>query len=312
MSFKKSYEVYCLISALIFLIIAISQPSINIQYLQKNYLFIVDVTQSMNVQDMALSGKPISRLEYAKQLLKDTVKTLPCGSQAGLGIFFKTTATILYAPIETCSNYNIFWATIDHLDWRMASQGNSNIRVGLLSTATYLATSNADISQVIFMTDGQEAPPLNIFTKISLADWQDKHQWLIVGLGGYKPIPIPKLDAKNAVIGYWSNDAIKLNPASNVDEGHNGGRDNSIANESYEYYLSQLDEPYLKELASDIGAQYIKTSSSEELIKAINKQSSSTQFRTKLALNWVFALMALLLIIAIYIPDMMFHIKKRL
>ena len=163
MSFKKNYEIYCLLIALTLLMTAISQPSINITYPQKNYLFIVDVTQSMNVQDMVMSGKPINRLENAKQLLKDTVKTLPCASQVGLGIFFKATATLLYTPIETCSNYNILWDTINHLDWRMASQGNSNIRLGLLSIASLLITGSDDIAQVIFMTDGQEAQPLNIF-----------------------------------------------------------------------------------------------------------------------------------------------------
>lgn len=309
--FKKHYDLIFLVGSLILLLIAVCQPSINIMRQQKNYLFVVDVTQSMNVQDMKLSGKPISRLEYAKKLLKDTVKVLPCGSQVGLGIFFKTTAAVLYTPIETCSNYHILWDTIDHLDWRMASQGSSNIRIGLLSISSLLITSNNDITHVIFMTDGQEAQPLNIFTKVSLADWQAKHAWLIVGLGGNKPTPIPKLNTKNEVIGYWSTDAIKLNPASNVDEGHNGGRDNSVATEPYEYYLSQLDEPYLKELSSDISAQYIRAGSTEALISAINKQPSNMQFRTEFALNWAFASAALLLFIARYIPDIMFHINKR-
>lgn len=309
---KKHYEVICLTGALMTLLIAIAQPSMNMMRVQKNYLFVVDVTQSMNVQDMTLSGKPISRLEYAKQLLKESIKALPCNSQVSLGIFFKTTATLLYAPIETCSNYHLLWDTIDHLDWRMASQGNSNIRIGLLSIASLLVTSNDTISHVVFMTDGQEAPPLNVFTKTSLTKWQDTRPWLIVGLGSNKPTPIPKLDANNAILGYWSTDAIKLNPASNVDEGHNGGRDNSIATEHYEYYLSHLDEPYLKELASNIGAHYIKASSSEELIATLNKQPSTMQFQTKLALNWAFALIALILMTSVYIPDIIFSINKRL
>ena len=305
-------EVVLLISALIMLLIAIARPSINTMRVQQNYLFVVDVTQSMNVKDMSWSGTPITRLEYAKQLLKESIKTLPCDSQVSLGIFFKTTATLLYTPIETCSNYHLLWDTIDHLDWRMASQGNSNIRIGLLSIASLLVTGNDTISQVIFMTDGQEAQPLNVFTKTSLTDWQDKRPWLIVGLGGNKPTPIPKLDTKNAVLGYWSTDAIKLNPASNVDEGHNGGRDNSIATEPYEYYFSRLEEPYLKELAADIGAQYIKAGTSQQLIAALNKQPSSMQFQAKFALNWIFASLALLLMIALYLPDIISSINKQM
>ncbi len=73
-------EVVLLIGALIMLLIAITQPSINVVRAQNNYLFVVDVTQSMSVQDMTLSGKPISRLEYAKQLLKESMKKHPKGS----------------------------------------------------------------------------------------------------------------------------------------------------------------------------------------------------------------------------------------
>ena len=309
---QKNHETICLIGALIFLLIAMCKPYTNIKQERKSYLFIIDVTQSMNVPDMRLSGKPISRLEYSKYLLKNTVKNLPCGSQVGLGVFFKTTATLLYTPIETCANYHVLWDTIDHIDWRMASQGNSNIRIGLLSIESLLATNGDDIAQVILMTDGQEAAPLNIFTKVSMTKWQGKQPLLILGLGNSKPSPIPKLNDKNQVIGYWSTDAIKLNPASNVDEGHDGGRDNSIANEPYEYYLSKLDEEYLKELSTEIGAKYINASSVEALITGISQLPSEIKFSVKFALSWLFATLALLLMIAGYIPEIISQMNKRL
>ncbi|MES2501471.1 MAG: VWA domain-containing protein [Pseudomonadota bacterium] len=308
---QENHETICLIGALIFLLIAAYKPYINIKQERKSTLFIVDVTQSMNVQDMAIQGKPASRLEYAKQLLKETVKNLPCDSQVGLGIFFKTTASLLYTPIETCANYHVLWNTIDHMDWRMASQGNSNIRIGLLSIEALLATNGDDIAQVVFMTDGQEAAPLNIFTIVSMTKWQGKQPLLIVGIGNEKPSPIPKLNDKNQVIGYWSTDAIKLNPASNVDEGHNGGRDNSIANEPYEYYLSKLDEVYLKELSTDIGANYVKASSVDALVAAISQQPSNNQFSVKFALDWLFAAIAFILVIAGYLPDLLFQMSKQ-
>ena len=309
---QENHETIFLIGALIFLLIAMCNPYINIKQARKSYLFIVDVTQSMNVPDMHLSGKPISRLEYSKYLLKNTVKNLPCGTQVGLGVFFKTTATLLYTPIETCANYHVLWHTIDHIDWRMASQGNSNIRIGLLSIESMLATNGDDIAQVVFMTDGQEAAPLNIFTKVSMTKWQGKQPLLIVGIGNSKPSPIPKLNDKNQVIGYWSNDAIKLNPASNVDEGHDGGRDNTIANEPYEDYLSKLDEAYLKELSTEIGAKYIKAGSVEALITGISQLPSHIQFSVKFALNWLFDTLALLLIVAGYVPEIISQSSKRL
>lgn len=43
----------------------------------------------MNVSDMAWHGKPVSRLEFSKALLKQTIKDIPCHSRVGLGLFLK-------------------------------------------------------------------------------------------------------------------------------------------------------------------------------------------------------------------------------
>lgn len=228
----------------------------------------------------------------------------------GLGVFFKTTTTLLYTPIETCTHYHILMNTLDHIDWRMASQGNSNIRLGLLSASSLLKSSIDHIAQVVFITDGNEAPPLNVFTSTDLKDWQDSRTWTIVGVGGNKPMPIPKLDSQGNTIGYWSTDAIKLNPASNVDQGHNGGRDNSIATEPYEYYLSQLDSVYLKKLATEIGAYYHQASSTQAFLQTLNLHSPVVRVETLLDLNRLLALISLLLITAIYVPDVLAHIQK--
>ncbi|MDP3607753.1 MAG: VWA domain-containing protein [Methylophilus sp.] len=300
---RKHYDMGCLCGALLFLLLAIYQPTITSVYPQKNILFIIDVTQSMNVQDMAWKQNPISRLNFTKQLLKETIKQLPCGTQVGLGVFFKTTAALLYTPIETCAHYHVLESTLNHVDWRMASQGNSNIRLGLLSTAALLNSSIEDIAQVVFITDGNEAPPLNVFTHTNLSKWQDSRAWTIMGVGGNKPVPIPKLDTQDNIIGYWSTDAIKLNPASNVDQGHNGGRDNSIATEPYEYYLSQLDASYLQELSTQIGAQYLKATTAEALIHALNQHAPSVHIKTQFALNRLCALISFMLMIAVYVPD---------
>ncbi|MDX1915111.1 MAG: VWA domain-containing protein [Methylophilus sp.] len=310
MILKINYDLIILVTALILLLIASSQPSVKIMRQQKNYMFVVDVTQSMNVQDMPFAGKPISRLAYTKQLLKQTIENLPCNTKVGLGIFFRGSAALLYTPIETCSNYHALLDTIDHLEWRMASHGSSNIRLGLQSISSLLTTSNVSAS-VMFFTDGEEAPPLNIFSKTNLSGWQDARGWLLVGIGGNKPTPIPKLNANNEVIGYWSTYSIKIEPATQVNEGANNQRDESIATAPYEYYLSKLDEPYMKELASDIGAQYIKADNAENLIIAMDNLPSNAYEQTKLELNWILALFALLAMLSSYIPDVMHKINTR-
>jgi len=57
---------------------------------------------------------------------------------------------------------------------------NSSIRIGLLSIEALLATNDDVISQVIFIMDGLEAAPLNIFTKASMTIWQGKQTLLMM------------------------------------------------------------------------------------------------------------------------------------
>ena len=256
-SIRKHHEFIALGGAFILLLIAASEPSINVKANVINHLIFIDVTQSMNTLDMTLDHKQVSRLEYTRHLLQDTVSNLPCGSRIGIGVFFKSNITLLFNPIETCSNLNVLHESIGHIEWRMASRGNSNIRLGLQSMADL--TINADYPfNVVFMTDGQESPPLNAISKTSLASWQGGKNWLLVGIGGDHPMPIPKLDNRNEIIGYWSIYSIKIAPGAAVNDGTGSARDESLATEPYEYYLSQLDETYMKELAFDIGGNYLR------------------------------------------------------
>lgn len=303
------HETIALSIALILLISASSKPTIELKRNISSYMILIDITQSMNVGDMLLNGQPVSRLDYTKQLLKNTIKNLPCNTRVGLGIFFKADVAFLYLPIETCSNLGLLWDTIDHLEWRMASRGNSNIRLGLLSMATRLLTMDKP-TNVVFITDGEEAAPLNAINKTSLSGWHGGADWLLVGVGDTKPSPIPKLDANNQTVGYWSIYSIKISAGIAVNEGPNNIRDESYASAPYEYYLSNLDELYMKELASDIQGHYLKAGSSTALTNAMLNQQISYRDNTSYDLSWILALGALLSIASMYISELPIFYQK--
>lgn len=272
----------------------------------------VDVTQSMNAKDMLISGQAISRLEYTKHVLKKAIKKLPCGSKIGMGVFFRANFVDLYNPIEVCRNYDVILDTIDHIEWRMASQGSSNMLLAIREIQDFYQYQDLSEStdKIVFITDGDEAPPLNPLTKVSLSEWQGDPGHLIVGVGNNRAVPIPKLNSKNETIGYWSTYSIQIAPASRVNEGANNVRDDSLATDPYEYYLSKLDEPHLKEIAKNIQANYLKLGNEETLAKAILKQSSIfSRLVSKLSPSEIFAVFACLFILAIYIPDIIFRIK---
>lgn len=302
-TFRLHRETIVLSFALLLLIAASINPTITLQREITSYLIFVDVTQSMNVVDMSVNGQPVSRLEYTKHLLKKTIKQLPCHSRVGLAIFFKADVALLYTPVETCRNQILLEDTIDHLEWRMASRGNSNIRLGLQSIAARLVTMDVP-ANVVFITDGDEAAPLNAINKTNLSGWIGGSDWLLVGVGGKKPSPIPKLDANNKRVGFWSIYSIKIAPGIAVNDGSDSARDESYASAPYEYYLSKLDDSYMEELATDIKGNYMNASSSKTLTHAMLNQKTSYKDQTEFNLSWLFALGALIFILSLYIADM--------
>ena len=56
-------------------------PDVTLERALFEHVVVLDVTQSMNVTDAQLDGKPVSRLAYAKHALRESLLQLPCGSK---------------------------------------------------------------------------------------------------------------------------------------------------------------------------------------------------------------------------------------
>jgi mxaL protein len=299
----KRLDALLLIAALLLLLAALFRPAISLKQNLHNYLFVVDVTQSMNTADMRVSRQPASRLAYTRQLLQQAVAELPCGTNVSLGVFSAESIALLFTPIEICRNYDVIQDSIAHLEWRMAWRGNSRLRFGMQSV-TAILNSMPVPAQVVFFTDGDEAPKLNAVNKLDLTGWQGGNGWLIVGVGGDEPFPIPKFDSEDRILGYWAYSNSILAPVQVQSEESIGSRDNSIATEDYNRYLSQLDEPYLKELSNEIGADYLKATNAGLLTQAMQKQKPAGQDISDFKIDWLLILAALMLMLIGYLPDL--------
>jgi mxaL protein len=287
--------------ALIGLAIATVNPKIQLSINVNNYMFVIDITQSMNVKDMQIDKRPISRLNYALQLISISLKELSCGTKVSIALFANAEVVPLYVPIEVCENFGVIQDTLNHLEWRMAWRGSSHLRLGLID-AGRVSLTLPEPTKIIFLTDGDEAAPLNAITKVDLHPMQGSNSWLLVGIGSQEPSPVPKFNSKDEVIGYWSQYATKIEPSQIVNEDSVGKRDDSIATDPHEYYLSALREDYLKEVVSDINANYVRADSQVKLLAAINKLPSAGKSPTFVETGWIFALLSALFVIADYLP----------
>ena len=273
--------------ALLFLLTAIFIPPFNVSRTTYDYLVVFDITQSMNVEDYDLNGVPTSRLAFAREAVRRTLHELPCGSRVGWGVFAEYRTLVLLAPIEVCSNYNDLLASLDRIDGRMRWGNASEISKGLF-WAMRGARDVGGHPRVLFLTDGQEAPPVE---GEGLAMFDDLRRgdiggWLI-GVGSYTPRPIPRTDADGRPMGFWHADEVvqRDNPAS--------GRAAAVSHE----HLSEVREPYLRTLAREAGFEYLHMNNLNSIREAMLHPRFAEQRRAPTDFAWLAAAAALVTLV---------------
>lgn len=307
---KAHYETVLFILAGLFLILAFFKPEIQLKQDVHNYLLVADVSQSMNAEDMKLNNKPVSRLVYTQHMMKEVVKSSSCGTYVSLGVFAAENVALLFMPLEVCKNFDIIIDTIDHLEWRMAWSGNSRMTFGVKAAEATFAYLNTP-AQMLFFTDGDEAPKANGINKLDISDVRIGENVIFVGVGGHEPSPIKRFNAQNKYVGYWGTDAaaesagggIMYNDASKDDP------DPPVAYAEFDRFLSQLDTEHLKDMAKEIKGQYIEAQDKPAFYEFIQSQSPAAKFVTGYSVRWIFLIIAGLLVLSTYIPDV-YHINK--
>ena len=286
---------------LLCILFAIFNPKIKVTRNIYNYIFVVDISQSMMTQDIEINNQNISRLNYTKKTIKEIIGKLPCKTKVSIGMFAGVSVAATYTPIEVCNNFSAINKTIDHLDWRSTWSGNTRLRESTVNLAR-LIRSFPESAQVVFFTDGEEAPRLHAFNTRDLNQFQGGTDWLFVGIGSDKGTPIPKYDAENQLIGFWSNDSFALQPGiAQISESNIGTRNDSVASGESDRYLSKLDEKYLISLAKIIRGDYIKGDNINNIMSKMKEQKAAWRDKSDFQLRNIFALLALIFFIMRFI-----------
>ena len=232
---------------------------------------VIDITQSMNVPDQRLNGKPVSRLALAKLHLRQTLSELPCGSKVGWALFTEHRSFLLFAPVEVCAHLDELRSTLDGIDNRMAWIGASEVAKGLYSGLS-IARQLPGKPALVFVTDGHESPPLNPRHRPRFDLKPGEVAGLVVGVGGLVPTAIPKTDPLGRPLGPWTEtDVLQVDPRS---QGRGGSVDSERMVEQGDdaaapaapaaglgatpgsEHLSSLRENYLELLAGEAGLGY--------------------------------------------------------
>lgn len=302
---KDNYETALYLTAALLLVFALIKPQIQLKQAVHNYLLVADVSQSMNAEDVKLDNKIVSRLAYTQHLMRRIVETSACGTYISIGIFASDNVALLITPLEVCANYDAIADSIDHLEWRMAWKGNSRISFGIRAAANTLDSLNVP-AQMMFFTDGDEAPRVNVTIQQDLSGIQIGKNFVFVGVGGSEKIGIPRYNASNKKVGYWpisdnnNAGAVGVNYADpSLDD-----PDPPVASAEYDRFLSKLEAEYLKGLAGDIKAKYITGADTLEFYDFVQQQKPAASFVTAYSVQWLYLSIALLLLLCTYVPNL--------
>lgn len=284
--FEKDSRLIAL--ALALLLAAVFVPPLKLPREAHDAIVVFDITQSMDVEDQALDGVPASRLAYARESVRRALRELPCGSHVGWAAFAEYRTLLLLAPLEVCGHYSDLLASLELIDGRMRWANASQVSKGVfwsVRAAKELGSNPA----VVFMTDGQEAPPM---ASAELAVFDDVKPgeipgWLI-GVGGDAPQPIPRTDDQGRRVGYWrADEVIQLDTAAAPRE-----------------HLSNLREPHLLAIARQLGFEYARLAGPATLQAALSDPRSGRRRAVPTELHWLPALAALALLVLRFWPDL--------
>ncbi len=270
---------------------------------------VMDITGSMNTRDMSDPYGSQTRLDAAKQSLIDMIPNLPCQSRLGLGIFTERRSFLLFEPVDVCSNYDALVGSISGLDWRMAWQGDSWIAKGLYSAIDIAGSLNANL---IFLTDGQEAPPIPASGVPEFDGKIGAVKGLIVGVGGTEKVPIPKFDDEGRQIGvYGPADVEQENrvglppPGMENREGYNPrnapwGGEAAVGDE----HLTSVKTAHLEDLSARAGLDYVELQKTSNLASPLRADARPRLVSVLTNLAYIPAGLALLItVIAYALPE---------
>jgi mxaL protein len=277
---------------------------------------VFDITESMNVRDSGEHGK-LARLDAARRAVDEALLALAqsCTNQVGLGLFSAHRTLLLFEPVEVCSHLHELRKVVAGIGPQLAWESRSEVAKGLYS-GLVLARQLPEPTRLVFITDGHEAPPLNlelqpVFNKGAPGDVAG----LIIGVGGDIPAPIPKLDDEGNLDGYWAADEVQQVDTASLGRTAADGTTVKLVGVDVSKtelqqriaagseHLSALREDYLKRLADETKLAYFRLEQPQDLVQRLLAGDFAEYPQVASEVRWLYGVLALLLLLSILLLD---------
>jgi len=239
-----------------------------------------DISQSMDVEDVDLDGRTVSRLTLARAAAAALVRALPCGSRVGWSATVAQRTLMLTTPMETCGHYDALLSTLANIDGTLRWSQGSSVGKGLHQSLRAAAALEGEVA-LLLLTDGHEAPPLREgATGFPKPDADVRVRGLLGGIGSEVAMPIPKSDERGLPTGtFWTADEVvqrtEAGPASREQ-------------------LSRLEEAHLQALSRLAELEYARVTSPDVLARAAVQARHAARGPRARDLRWIPLTLALL------------------
>jgi len=285
--------------ALVVLLPVFAAPKLRMEGGTYAWLFVIDITESMNVRDVDARKPNESRLDRAKTSVVAALANLPCGSTAAVALFAGTDTVTLFEPLEVCAHFPAIEETVRNIDWRMAWDGDSRIEAGLVNAIGEAEKRHLDL---VFITDGDEAPHVEVPRLGDLLALRGPvHGWLL-GVGSAEPHPVPRLDADNRIVGYWTaidaaSQGFHPNLVESIEHASTEDLEKTGALDEVVEHRSALRAAYLKQLGTAAGLGYETADSDDALARLAVDAKLQRQQNAERDVRFVFGLAAAFLLL---------------
>lgn len=221
----------------------LGKEQMKTQQKMNNVLFVLDVSNSMNAEDV----EP-SRLILAKNIILQTVKNLK-NDRVGMVVFAGNARSIM--PLTT--DYSVVETYIGGIETSIIQKQGTDFLLALQEAEKKFKTIPKNARQIVLISDGEDNEE-NEKKALELAQ-KEGIRITTVGVGTEEGTPIPEY-IYGQLMGYKMN--------------YNG-----------ETVISKLQTDALKKLANGTKGNYIKgdniKNASAEIVKSINAQMGSTE-----------------------------------
>lgn len=270
------------------------EPHMLQESIVQDTLFVIDISESMNVHDTDYPRPHTARFELAKLAVREGLSSLPCGSRVSVGLFAGDETVVLFEPLEVCRHFPAIEQVVTRLDSRMRWIGDSWIVRGTISAIKEAQKRKLNL---VMVTDADEMPHHSSPRLTDLLDFKGKIKGMLWGVGGDAPQPVPRLDGENKITGYWTPEQAVLegnhpNLLAYVKELKPGERAPVEIMGDVGEHLSAFSLPMIQGIAQAASMEFAHIRNTQEARATLNHDFLKKQALAERDARWIFALLA--------------------